>query len=127
MILWDWICDACNLSTEVLVDSNTDTIICARCAAPMHKDFSGSAGKRLPDTSEWIASVREVVDKDSKAPHIVEFLKSPTRDNLKVLMQKEGIRHLELGEERAKQQEADIDRLARNIIHKRMARERIEL
>ena len=32
--------------------------------------------------ADWIKSVVDVVDKDDKSPHVQEFIRNPTRDNM---------------------------------------------
>jgi predicted nucleic acid-binding Zn ribbon protein len=127
MLLFDFVCSDCSTIAESIVDRDVETIPCPECGADMHKFFGNSAGKRLPDTAEWINSIRDVVDKESTKPHVQAFMKSPTRENLRILMQKEGIRHMEPGEERRREPEFDEDRMAARLLRQKMERERIEV
>lgn len=126
MILFDFECSSCGTITEQLVDRDTETIACPVCGSEARKYFGRSAGARLPDSAEWIHSIKDVLDKESKAPHIREFFKSPTRENLQALMKKEGIRHMERGEEiRKRQPDFDEDRMADRLLKQHMERTRI--
>lgn len=76
----------------------------------------------------WIASVLEVVDKDSKVPHVAEFRKNPTRSNYKEWMKKEGLRHLEPGEETyRKPQEPDMSKTHKEVWEKHRKRNTLEV
>ena len=58
--------------------------------------------KRDTVDAPWISTVLEVVEKGSDKPHCNEFLKHPTRANYNTWKNKEGVRHLEQGERKSK-------------------------
>ena len=67
--------------------------------------------------AEWIRSIPEVVDKESSKPETREFLKSPTRHNMKEWMKAEGIRHYEQGERMAPRQ-TDTKAIERDVFRR---------
>jgi len=102
MIIHDFECESCGgISENFITDTRyiPDVGVCPVCKGKTRKVVSLS--QTAPVDSEWISSVREVVDKDSDAPHCKEFLKHPSRQNYKKWMQGEGLRHLEPGEKHA--------------------------
>jgi hypothetical protein len=95
--IFDFECEHCQVINEMMVDSS-ESPICEKCGTPLTKVFITSGGHRLPEDTSWLPSVLEVVDKDSKAPHVTEFLRNPTRTNYRAWMKGEGIAPLERGE-----------------------------
>ncbi len=96
--LYDYCCDNCNMVEESLQPMEVKVIKCIHCGGRAYRIISSRAQNCFNDDAPWIRSVLEVVDKDSKAPHVVEFLTHPTRTNYKNWMKGEGLRHLEPGE-----------------------------
>lgn len=84
-----------------MVAAHDEVVSCEKCGAVMAKVFV-SAGSRLPDDAAWIKTVLEVVAKDSTKPATREFLRNPTRENMRRWMKAEGIRHIEDGEKPAR-------------------------
>lgn len=98
MILHDYQCQTCNEVSEHFVDSGKapDQRICPICSGKADKVFLSNS--RPVVDPPWIAGVREVVDKKSDKPWVKEFLRHPTRANLKAYMDKEGLRHMDKNE-----------------------------
>jgi len=69
---------------------------------------------------DWIRSIVDVADKDSRKPHVREFISHPTRENYKAWMKGEKIRHLEPGEKPAAPVTVD-----KKMVHE-LARKRYE-
>ena len=92
----------CNHVAERVVRLDTEAIECPVCGHEAAKVFSPMGACAFNQDAAWIRSVLEVVSKDSAKPHTREFLKNPTRENMKRWMKAEGIRHLENGEKPAK-------------------------
>lgn len=90
-ILADFECKKGHI-TEELCDAETQEITCPKCRKKAKRIIS--VGRMFVDdeNAPWIRSVLDVVDKDSKKPHVREFLNSPTRENYKKWMKGEGIR-----------------------------------
>lgn len=126
MVLFDFQCQSCGRIEERMIDRDTETVICT-CGGTMTKYFGRSAGARLNDDAGWIKTVVEVVDKDSQAPHVAEFRRNPTRENMRKWMQGEGIRHLEDNEKPNRRPGLDVKRHAEKIMQMRMERNRIEV
>jgi hypothetical protein len=78
------------------------------------------------DTQGWIKSVLEVVDKDSQAPHVQNFVKDPTRRNYKAWMKGEGIRPLESGESK-KPKPYNLSKHGEKLFRRHQKRKRIEI
>lgn len=107
ILIFDYECPQCQVIEEHYVSAHDEAVTCEKCGIPMTKVFI-SAGSRMPDDAAWIKSVLDVVAKDSTKPHTREFLKNPTRENMKKWMKGEGIRHLEPGEaEQSKRRKAE--------------------
>ena len=98
MPVFDFECPKCGTITERIQPYNRKTIKCPGCGASAGKIITTSKVNTANEDAEWIRSVREVVEKNSGKPHAEEFLKNPTRTNLKNWMDKEKLRHLEPGE-----------------------------
>jgi len=98
MIIHDYQCRECGKITELYVVSSNipDVTPCPVCSGQAHKVFLPN--QTHPIDAPWIAGVREVVDKKSDKPWVKEFLRHPTRANLKTYMDKEGLRHMDRAE-----------------------------
>jgi hypothetical protein len=98
MILSDFECKKCGNIFEELIQADEQERPCPRCYNYMAGDVMAkriiSLGRVYSGNQDapWIKSVLEVVDKDSKKPHVQEFLKNPTRSNYKKWMKGEGLR-----------------------------------
>lgn len=101
LLLFDYECPQCQTIEEHMVAAHDEVVSCEKCGAVMAKVFV-SAGSRLPDDAAWIKTVLEVVAKDSTKPATREFLRNPTRENMRRWMKAEGVRHLEDGEKPAR-------------------------
>lgn len=96
--VYDFECEECQTVIETIQDFKTEKIQCKICGGTARKIISLSGVNTANNDAEWIRSVREVVEKKSGKPHAEEFLKNPTRANLKNWMDKENLRHMEPGE-----------------------------
>lgn len=134
--LWDFECKKCGIF-EGIVESGEDTTTC-KCGAEAHRIFTPSGIFTANQTSEWIRTVVDVVDKDNPARHVQEFVKNPTRDNYKAWMKGEGLRPAEIG--RSQHGEDYDTKMARKayednhnkmmtdaVMRRRVARRRIEI
>jgi putative FmdB family regulatory protein len=122
MPLYDYKCRNCEKVTEriKLVDEKIED--CPICGGVAVRIISTSGVNCANDDTEWVRSVREVVEKGSGKPHCEAFLKNPTRSNYKKWMKGEGIRHKENGEGR--RPEAQGPNIT-EIMNRKKARERI--
>lgn len=77
------------------------------------------------EDAPWIRSVLEVVDKDSTKPHVVAFRENPTRTNYNLWMKGEGLRPLENGEKRRK--EDNTEKAVEYLLKKRYERRAISI
>ena len=80
MPLFDFECKTCGRIKESIQRFNVDCIKC-ECGANAKKIISASGQYCANQDATWLKSVLDVVDKDSKAPHVQEFIKNPTRKN----------------------------------------------
>lgn len=124
--IYDFECAACGKTIEAIEDIETKAIEC-ECGATALRIITAS-GVHLgnEDASGWVKSVLEVVDKDSSAPHVRDFLKDPTRRNYKRWMKGEGLRPLEPGE-RTKPPPTDTSRIHQKVWERHRKRKRIEI
>ncbi len=127
MILHDHWCKFCGTSFEAMVKWDERESSCPNCGKHAERYFKSGCANTEPIDAAWIKTLHEVVDKDSNKPHVVEFLKSPTRENYKRWMNGEGIRHLESGEKMARPKPFDVEAHARKVAEYKIQRERIEI
>jgi len=125
MPIYDVECPGCGWAGEVIANVN-DMIDCPLCGATAKRIISVSGVNTFNEDAEWIRSVREVVDKEG-GPHCQEFLTHPTRENLHTWMQVEGVRHMDPGERPSRPPPVDMDRITKDMMSRRQARERIEV
>lgn len=76
---------------------------CPYCRERTTKIISVPGVNTASESSDWIKSITEVVNKDG-GQHCQAFLKDPTRANYKTWMAKEGVRHVEHGEQLGRQE-----------------------
>ena len=93
--LWDFECKDCGIFEDIVESGETE--VTCKCGKMAERIFTPSGMFTGNQTSDWIRSVVDVVDKDDKSPHVQEFIRNPTRDNLNTWMKKEGLRHAEIG------------------------------
>jgi putative FmdB family regulatory protein len=133
MPIYDYQCSnpGCNEITESVQPIDTIAIECPKCHYAASKVFSPMGTVRFADDAAWLKTVIEVVDKDSKAPHVVEFLRNPTRTNYKAWMKGEKIAPIERGEKpyrpTEKEQKEASDKRAHVLMRNLMQRRRIEV
>ena len=128
MIVKDYQCRECKLVTEHFVKTPPPaTTYCPRCNGVAEKILTVT--QTQPYDAAWIADVREVVDKSGKKPWCNEFLKHPTRANLKKWMQGEGLRHRDPGEPAVPtvDREARKKEIKRNVMREWKRREAISI
>jgi len=126
--VYDFQCTKCGNIDERIEHYSVDYRMCKKCGATSKKIISVNGPNCANDDTGWIKTVLEVVDKDSKAPHVVEFRKNPTRQNYKKWMKSEGLRHLEPGEEsRPYPEELDLTKLNKEVWESHRKRNRLEV
>ena len=127
MPVYDYVCKSCNKEFEkigtIQEASGTRCPACGSCAGRIYRP---SGTNMANQDASWIRSVVEVADYDSKAPHVREFIKNPTRETYKTWMKGEGLRHREPGEKAVKET-LDIKRHTDLVMKRKKQRERIEL
>ncbi len=96
MPLYDFHCASCGRTFEELGPADARPPACPACGGKTRRLMSVGRGYRAD--ADWIASVTEVVDKDSRAPHVRAFLDSPDRATYRSWLRGERIRPLEEGE-----------------------------
>jgi len=131
MPIYDFSCSHCHKVTESVENIDTAAIKCPECGAISWKQFSPMGTVRFPEDTAWLRTVLEVVSKDSKAPHVVEFLKDPTRTNYKAWMKSEGLRPRDPAEKPHKRTEREArehhQRCTDYAMRKHMERKRLEV
>ncbi|MBU4317095.1 MAG: zinc ribbon domain-containing protein [Proteobacteria bacterium] len=98
MPIYDHLCKNCETVTESIQPIEKKSIKCPACGNRAVRIISCNGVYTSNDDATWLKSVRDVVEKNSGKPHAEEFLKNPTRTNLKNWMDKENLRNLEPGE-----------------------------
>jgi hypothetical protein len=96
--IFDFHCDLCETTHEALIETDREWHPCPKCEQMARKVIGIPGAHCANEDAPWIRSICEVVDKDSRKPHNVEFLRNPTRTNLKRWMEGEGVRWFEKGE-----------------------------
>jgi len=131
MPLYDYECKRCGSITEKIRSFDDKIISCPKCNNGVAvRIMSSSKVNTANDDAEWIRSVTEVVEKGTDKPHCNEFLKNPTRTNLREWMKGEGLRHMDPNEGKKKpvtereERAADL-RTVNTLMRKKKARERI--
>ena len=125
MPIYDYLCPN-DHEFEAIARIEERALHCPECGREAVRILRAGGTNLSNEAAPWLRSVLEVVEKDSTKPHVVEFLKNPTRSNYKAWMRGEGIRHLEPGE-KPRKEELDPRRHAEKIMRLRQQRERIEL
>ncbi|MFO7748946.1 MAG: zinc ribbon domain-containing protein [Desulfobacteraceae bacterium] len=98
MPLFDFRCEQCETVSEHMAEADERTRQCEDCGGIMNRLLSWRDSNVLREEAPWIRTVLDVVAKDSDKPETKDFLKNPTRSNMKRWMKSEGIRHAEPGE-----------------------------
>ena len=134
MILSDFECPKCGESFEQLCNSDETTGICLACGCEARRIISLGRVYMGNQDATWLKSVLDVVDKDNQAPHVQAFVKNPNRANYKAWMKGEGIRpadHTERGAppiySRPEQDSGRLERITREVMAKRQARNSINM
>lgn len=124
MILYDFKCSSCGDITESIQAISTTEIECPTCGKEAHRIISCSGVNTQNEDAAWIRTVVDVVDKESKAPHVVEFRRNPTRTNYKRWMALEGLRPLESHEYRGSKAGQDRVREITDIVLREQQKKR---
>lgn len=134
MRIYDYECPACGIY-EDFGDPEADRVkICDRCGAEAQRIISiGNSAYLGNQDAPWIRSVLDVVDRESKKPHVRAFIENPTRENYKKWMKGEGIRPVDYTEHggppvyRKPEPSVDTKKMARELFEKHRARKAIEV
>ena len=110
MPVYDQECPQCGVF-EAIAGYEESLLPCPMCGKQSRRIISGS--HRNNDDAPWIRTVLEVVDKHGKEPETKEFLRNPTRSNMKAWMKARGLRHMEPGEEKTVRYDDTQDRKRR--------------
>jgi putative FmdB family regulatory protein len=97
MPVYDYLCRKCGEINDEIRGYDEQYIKCPDCGRKSKRLITGTS--RQNDDAAWVRSVVDVVDKKSKNPATREFIKTPTRANLKRHLQATGLRHVEPGEQ----------------------------
>jgi putative FmdB family regulatory protein len=131
MPIYDYRCAKCEKVTESVQNLVVVAIKCSECGEIAWKIFSPMGTVRFADDAAWLKTVIEVVDKDSKAPHVVAFFKDPTRSNYKAWMKGEGLRPRDPTERphkmSEKEERADHQRRTDYAMQRHVERKRLEV
>jgi putative FmdB family regulatory protein len=95
--LYDYECYNCKTIFEALGETDEREKLCPRCPGDVvARRIISVSGQYLGNQdATWIRSVLEVVDKDSKARHVQDFIKNPSRKNYQDWMKGEGIKPID--------------------------------
>jgi len=131
MILADFECPKGHIH-EALVESGRKAARCPACGRKARRIISAGRVYTGNQDAPWLKSVLEVVDRDSKAPHVQAFVHNPTRKNYHAWMKGEGIRpmdHTEHGGPPAsrKPPDPDLSGLMKRVAEAHFRRKRIEV
>lgn len=125
--VYDFECEKGHI-TESIEHHSVDNIQCRRCRGRARKIITLNGPNCVNEDADWIRSVLDVVDKDSRARHVLEFRQNPTRENYRKWMKNEGLRHLEPGEERKPYPDApDMSKARKEVWDKHVRRNRLEV
>ena len=121
-------CIRCGNEFEIMAAISEKEFFCRKCRNGLAIKIPSVRGPNCSnDHISWGPSVLEVVDKDSKKPHVLAFRKDPTSKTLyKAWMKGEGLRPFENGEKSDKFK-FDAERHAGKIMEEKIKRERYEV
>jgi putative FmdB family regulatory protein len=125
--VYDYQCSECEHTHEAIAMYDEIERNCTKCGQKAKRIISLSGVNTANDDAPWIRSVLDVVDKESKAPHVAEFVKNPTRANYKRWMKGEGLRHCEPGEEHRRPQEPDTSGLDKQLWERHRERNKLHV
>ena len=95
MPIYDYQCDKCGYVTEKIhgIHEEPKDVQCHVCIGGVVRKIISASGVYTGNLdAPWLRSVLDVVDKDSRAPHVLEFRKNPNRETYKAWMKGEGLR-----------------------------------
>lgn len=128
MPIYDYACGDCErLMVDVIEKIDNTVIKCKFCGGKAVRIISITGQNCANQDASWLRSVLDVVNKDSKAPHVREFIKNPTRKNYQNWMKGEGLRPFEPGEKPSKPPPFDERRHHEQVWRKHRERKKIEI
>lgn len=130
MPVYDYICEKCGTTIETVRGIDVDEIKCHRCGGEAHRIISLRSHNTFNEDAGWIKDVLEVVDKKGKEPETKEFLRNPTRSNMKAWMKARGLRHMDQGEEKERPEivnKVDRERRLKFMLDRHMKRTALEV
>jgi putative FmdB family regulatory protein len=119
-------CKMCGREFEVICPIEDRNYQACECGSPVRVIPAVHGPNCSNDSASWLPSVLEVVAKDDPSPHVVNFLKNPTRTNYKAWMKGEGLRPLEPGE-KSRKEEIDVRRHTEHLMRRKQERGRIHV
>ena len=131
MPIYDHECPACGRVFETYAGLDETEVPCS-CGGTAKRIISVSGQFIGTESSPWLRSVLEVVDRDNPAKHVQDFVKNPTRANYKAWMKGEGIRPLDHTERGAppmhhRASERDIRPIVNYLFERHRERKRVEV
>ena len=124
MPIYDYECENGHV-TEWIAKPDEIEMKCPECGCLAMRIITASGEYLGNQDADWIKSVVDVVDKDSKAPHVREFMQNPTRKNYQNWMKGEGLRPFEPGERPKKPPPFDERAHHENVWRKHRERKKI--
>ena len=126
MPLYDYECRACGYTFEMMMDSGDNSEFpCPSLECPGFVRRIVSVGKVFVgnnDDRSWAASCVDVMDKTDKTPQVQEFIRNPTKANLKNVMDAKGLRHLEPGEKAIDRTPPDLSGVHKEVMKRHKER-----
>lgn len=124
--IFDYECRKCGTIPDEIRGYNEQFIKCPTCGRKAKRIITGTF--RQNDDAAWIRTVVDVVDKKSKNPATREFIRNPTRANLKAHLKATGLRHVDPGEKFGNlNPEFDVKAHTDRIMEARQKRNAIEV
>ena len=98
MPLYDYECQKCGHIFEEFAGIDDTKRACVVCSSDAKRIITATGAYTANDDVAWARDAVEVVNKRSSKPETQEFLKNPTRSNLKRHLKANDLRHAERGE-----------------------------
>ena len=130
-MLYTFICTKCKNEDDVVrtVDNRDKKAVCTACGGKSSRVFVVPRVCCNNEDAEWIRTCHVGFSKKDSDPRVREYLKHPTRTNLKAAMKAKGLRNLDPAEkfEPDKYVPHKDPSFMREMQERRMERERIEV